>query len=100
MLGWAENYRAWLHIFSIIYDVSGNSAAAAQGTIITGVDQTIIIILDAGFPDQLHNSPVLLRLCSGGECSLHDDEAGVLSTLARTGQPELAVEEQSSLARE
>ena len=43
MLGWAENYRAWLHIFSIIYDVSGNSAAAAQGTIITGVDQTIII---------------------------------------------------------
>ena len=44
MLGWAENYRARLHIFSIIYDVSGNSAAAAQGTI-TGVDQTIIILL-------------------------------------------------------
>ena len=42
MLGWAENYRARLHIFSIIYDVSGNSAAAAQGTI-TGVDQTIIL---------------------------------------------------------
>ena len=42
MLGWAENYGARLHIFSIIYDVSGNSAAAAQGTI-TGVDQTIIL---------------------------------------------------------
>ena len=50
MLGWAENYRAWLHIFSIIYDVSGNSAAAGpmvrwrQGKILTGVDQTIILL--------------------------------------------------------
>ena len=27
MLGWAEHYRARLHIFSIIYDVSGNSCS-------------------------------------------------------------------------
>ena len=58
MLGWAEHYRARLHIFSIIYDVSGNSCSRPHGMVrwqgtVTGVDQTIITILDAGFSDQL-----------------------------------------------